>query len=148
MGQAGRTEAVLPEHVALTAMLDNTSQVHSNQFMIDQNPERYVGGQLIVYGGIAFNVFLGLSSPDVGENSLGDVEYRTGRHSGPVFAGDTLFAATEIRARRELPGREDLGIVDTTLRGYKPVKKSGAFEKVEVFSLERSIALKRRSHYL
>lgn len=142
----GRT--ITTEHIALTAELDNTSQVHCNQFLIDQDPTKYIGGQLIVYGGIAFNVFLGLSSPDVGENSLGDVEYRTGRHSGPVFAGDTLFATTEIRAKRDFPGRGDVGIVDTILRGFKPVKKKDAWERVEVFHLERSIALKRRSHYV
>jgi len=141
----GRT--LTTEHIALTAELDNTSQVHCNQFLIDQNPSRYIGGQLIVYGGIPFNVFLGLSSPDVGENSLGDVEYRTGRHSGPVFAGDTLFASTEIRGKREFPGRADIGIVDTVLRGFKPVKKNDAWERVEVFYLERAIAVKKRSHY-
>jgi 2-methylfumaryl-CoA hydratase len=141
----GRT--ITTEHIALTAQLDNTSQVHSNQFLIDQDPSKYIGGRLIVYGGIAFNVFLGLSSPDVGENSLGDVEYRTGRHSGPVFAGDTLFATTEICGKRDFPGREDLGIVDTRLRGFKPVKKGDAWERTEVFYLERAIALKRRSYY-
>lgn len=141
----GRT--LTTEHIALTAQLDNTSQVHCNQFLIDQNPAKYLGGQLVIYGGIAFNVFLGLSSPDVGENSLGDVEYATGRHTGPVFAGDTLFGATDIRGKRDFPGRPDLGIVDTTLRGWKPVRKGDAWERAEVFVLERAIAVKRRSHY-
>jgi 2-methylfumaryl-CoA hydratase len=142
----GRT--LTSEHIALTAQLDNTSQVHCNQFLIDQNPAKFLGGQLVIYGGIAFNVFLGLSSPDVGENSLGDVEYATGRHTGPVFAGDTLFAATEIRGKRDFPGRADLGIVDTTLRGWKPVRKGDTWERTEVFVLERAIAVKRRSHYI
>ena len=31
-------------------ILDNTSQVHCNQFMIDQDPDQYVGGQLIIFG--------------------------------------------------------------------------------------------------
>lgn len=141
----GRT--LTTEHIALTAQLDNTSQVHCNQFLIDQNPAKFLGGQLVVYGGIAFNVFLGLSSPDIGENSLGDVEYTTGRHTGPVFAGDTLLATTEIRAKRDFPGRPDLGIVDVVLRGFKPVKKGDAWERSEVFHLERSTALKRKSHY-
>jgi 2-methylfumaryl-CoA hydratase len=142
----GRT--ITTEHIALTAQLDNTSQVHCNQFLIDRNPEKYLGGQLIVYGGIPFNVCLGLACPDVGENSLGDVRYPTGRHTAPVFAGDTLFAATEIRGKRELPGRADLGIVETTLRGHKFVKKADDWEKMEVFVLERELAVKRRSHYV
>ena len=85
----GRT--VTTAHMELTAMLDNTSQVHSNQYMIDQNPEKYIGGQLIVYGGIPFNLCLGLSCPDVGDNAVGDIVYVTGRHTGPIFVGDTVF---------------------------------------------------------
>ncbi|MGH7818828.1 MAG: MaoC family dehydratase, partial [Candidatus Binatia bacterium] len=141
----GRT--ITTEHIALTAQLDNTSQVHCNQFLIDQDPAKYIGGRLIVYGGIAFQIFLGLSSPDVGENSLGDVFYKTGRHTGPVFAGDTLLASTEILGKRDFPGRPDLGIVETILRGFKPVKKGEIWERTEVFYLEREIALKRRSDY-
>ena len=141
----GRT--ITAEHIALTAELDNTSQVHCNQTMIDRNPERYIGGQLIVYGGIPFNICLGLSCPDVGENSLADLVYRTGRHTAPVFAGDTLFAATEIRGKRDFPARDDLGIVETTLRGHKFTRKGESSEKVEVFVLERDVAVKRRSHY-
>jgi len=128
-------------------MLDNTSQVHCNQWMIDQDPERFLGGQLIVYGGIPFSLCLGLSSPDVADNALGDVRYATGRHTAPAFAGDTVFATTDIRGLGDLPGRPDLGVLDTVLRGHKFVRKGGAAEKVEIFYLEREIAVKRRSHY-
>lgn len=141
----GRT--MTSEHIALTAMLDNTSQVHCNQHMIDQNPERFVGGQLIIFGGIPFQLCLGLSCPDVADNSLGDIVYTTGRHTAPLFAGDTVFASTEIVATRDLPDRPDLGALDTILRGHKFVTRDGAPEKVEIFYLERSIAVKRRSHY-
>jgi 2-methylfumaryl-CoA hydratase len=142
-----RGRVITTDHIMLTGILDNTSQVHCNQWMIDQDPERYVGGQLIVFGGIPFQLCLGLSSADVADNSLGDVRYATGRHTAPSFAGDTLFASTEIRATRELPDRPDLGILDTVLRGHKFARKGTAAEKVEIFYLEREIAVKRRSHY-
>jgi 2-methylfumaryl-CoA hydratase len=141
----GRT--VTTAHMELTAMLDNTSQVHSNQYMVDQNPGKYIGGQLIVYGGIPFNLCLGLSCPDVGDNALGDVCYITGRHTGPVFVGDTIFATTEIKDKRDYPVRPDLGIVSTILRGHKFVKKGETWEKMEIFYLEREMAVKRRSYY-
>jgi acyl dehydratase len=83
----------------------------------------------------------------VADNALGDVRYATGRHTAPSFAGDTVFASTEIRATRDLPGRPDLGVLDTVLRGHKFVKKGATAEKVEIFHLEREIAVKRRSHY-
>ncbi len=142
-----RGRVMTSEHVALTAMLDNTSQVHCNQFMIDQNPERYVGGQLIVFGGIPFNLCLGLSCPDIADNALTDIIYRSGRHTAPLFAGDTVFASTEIRGKRDWPERPDLGVLETVLHGHKFVRRDGKPERVEIFYLERELALKRRTHY-
>jgi len=141
----GRT--MTTEHIALTAMSDNTSQVHSNQHLIDQSPERFIGGQLIIYGGIPFNLCLGLSCPDVADNALSDIVYTSGRHTAPIFAGDTVFASTEITGTREYPDRPDLGVLETILRGHKYARQNGRVEKVEIFHLERSLAVKRRSHY-
>jgi 2-methylfumaryl-CoA hydratase len=154
----GRT--MTTEHIHLTAVLDNTSQVHCNQFMIDQNPKQYVGGQLIIFGGVPFTLCLGLSCPDVGDNALGDLVYRTGRHTAPLFAGDTVFAATEILGKRDLPGRPDAGVLSTRLLGHKFEKaKDGeklegeaadapaGFKKTRIFELERELVVKRRSHY-
>jgi 2-methylfumaryl-CoA hydratase len=141
----GRT--MTSEHIALTAMLDNTSQVHCNQHMIDQNPSRYLGGQLIIWGGIPFQLCLGLSCPDVADNALGDIVYPTGRHTAPLFAGDTVFASTEIAHKRDFAGRPDLGVLETILHGHKFVRKDSGVERVDIFHLERTLAVKRRSHY-
>ncbi|MBM4383885.1 MAG: MaoC family dehydratase [Deltaproteobacteria bacterium] len=140
----GRT--MTSEHIHLTAILDNTSQVHCNQHMIDLNPEQYVGGQLIIFGGIPFVLCLGLSCPDVADNALGDLTYTTGKHTAPLFAGDTVFAATEILGKRDLTGRPDLGVISTRLFGYKPKAKQST-ERVQIFELDREIVVKRRSHY-
>jgi 2-methylfumaryl-CoA hydratase len=142
-----RARVVTTDHIMLTGVLDNTSQVHCNQWMIDQEPERYLGGQLIVWGGIPFMLCLGISSADVGDNALADIRYRTGRHTAPIFAGDTVFASTEIKGAGEFPGRPDLGVLDTVLRGHKFVSRDGKVERVEIFYLEREVAVKRRSHY-
>jgi 2-methylfumaryl-CoA hydratase len=142
-----RGRVVTTDHIMLTGILDNTSQVHCNQWMIDSEPERYIGGQLIVFGGIPFNLCLGLSCADVGDNSLADLRYATGRHTAPIFAGDTVFASSEIRGVRDFPGRADLAVLDTILRGHKFVRKDGAAERVEIFHLERELLVKRRSHY-
>ena len=142
-----RGRVVTDEHIWLTGMLDNTSQVHSNQTMIDRDPQRYLGGRLVVFGGIPFNLCLGLSCPDIADNSLYDLVYTTGTHSAPIFMGDTVFASTEIRSRREFPGREDLGILEVTLHGHKFERSEGEEKRIEFFSLERELAVKRRSHY-
>ena len=149
----GRT--VTDEHIHLTGILDNTSQVHCNQHMIDLDPSQYLGGELIIFGGIPFVLCLGLSGPDVSDNALGDVVYHTGRHTAPLQKGDTVFAATEILANDDYPGRPDLGIARTRLLGHKFAREEGAshedaapgFKKVPIFTLDRDIAVKRRSHY-
>jgi 2-methylfumaryl-CoA hydratase len=149
----GRT--VTEEHIQLTGILDNTSQVHCNQQMIDWNPKQYVGGKLIIFGGLPFILCLGLSGPDVGDNALGDVVYKTGRHTAPLFAGDTVFAATEILEKHDYPERPDLGLVETRLFGHKFEPDPGAtneeapegWKKTPIFELDRQIAVKRRSHY-
>jgi 2-methylfumaryl-CoA hydratase len=165
----GRT--MTDEHIHLTAVLDNTSQVHCNQYMIDLDPTQYVGGRLIIFGGIPFTLCLGLSSPDVGDNALGDIVYKTGRHTAPLFAGDTVFAATEVLGKRDYPGRPDLGVLETRLLGHKfervesgggpppgkdaerprseakPSEAPEGWKKTPIFELEREIAVKRRSQY-
>ncbi len=161
-----RGRVVTDEHVALTAILDNTSQVHCNQFMIDRDPERYAGGKLIIFGGIPFTLCLGLSCPDVGDNALGDVIYTTGRHTAPLFAGDTVFAATEVLGKEDHPSRPDVGVVSTRLLGHKferadaasaaeggarseaePSDAPPGWKKTQIFTLDRQLAVKRRSHY-
>lgn len=145
-----RGRLITDEHIALTAQLDNTSQVHCNQHMIDMNPEKYIGGRLIIFGGIPFNLCLGVSCPDIADNALADVIYTTGRHVAPLFSGDTVFAETDIRECRDYPGREDLGLLVVTLRGHKfrhPKEGDPTAVKVDIFVLEREIAVKRRSHY-
>ncbi len=142
-----RGRVMTDEHIWLTGMLDNTSQVHCNQTMIDRDPPRYLGGRLVVFGGIPFNLCLGLSCPDIADNSLYDLVYTTGRHTAPIFTGDTVFASTEIRGKRDLPGRDDLGILEVTLHGHKFDRSSGEEKRIEIFYLERELAIKRRSHY-
>jgi 2-methylfumaryl-CoA hydratase len=142
-----RGRVMTDEHIFLTGMLDNTSQVHCNQTMIDRDPARYLGGRLVVYGGIPFALCLGLSCPDVADNSLCDLVYTTGRHTAPIFSGDTVFATTEIRARRDFPGRPDLGLLAVTLRGHKFERSPEGEKQVAIFELERELSVKRRSHY-
>jgi 2-methylfumaryl-CoA hydratase len=150
-----RARTVTSEHIWLTGILDNTSQVHCNQHMIDVDPEQYVGGELIVFGGIPFTLCLGLSGPDVGDNALGDLVYKTGSHTAPLFAGDTVYAATDVLGTRDHPARDDVGVVQTRLLGFKYQRDAGAthddappgWKKIKIFTLDRDVVVKRRSHY-
>ncbi len=150
-----RARTMTDEHIQLTGILDNTSQVHCNRQMIEVDPSAYVGGELIIFGGIPFVLCLGLSSPDIGDNSMGDVVYRSGRHTAPLFSGDTVYAATEVLGKSDYPDRPDLGLVDTRLLGHKFERADGeehedappGWKKTRIFELDRQVAVRRRSHY-
>ena len=57
--------------------------------------------------------------------------------------------------KRDLESRDDLGVLETKLLGHKFVPDDSeehddapkGWKKVQIFELEREIAVKRRSHY-
>ena len=50
-----------------------------------------------------------------------------GAHANPIFAGDTLYAWTDVLAREPLPGRADLGACASA---WSPSKRRPTAEDV------------------
>jgi acyl dehydratase len=75
-------------------------------------------GQILVNSMFTMAVIIGLS---VGETTLGTTVGNLGfdetRFPNPVFIGDTIYAATEVRAARPSKSRPDWGIVTFEHRG-------------------------------
>ncbi len=67
-------------------------------------------GKRIAYGGAVLSLARSLSFNGLA-NAFHIAAINSGRHIAPVFAGDTIYAWTEIIDRRELPGRRDVGVV-------------------------------------
>jgi itaconyl-CoA hydratase len=89
--QRGRTITESDNHV-FTSLVMNTAELHFNQDLIDKNPDAYVGGKLLVYGGVVLAFTVGLASEDTSENAIAEVEMDNGKHTNPVFHGDTIYA--------------------------------------------------------
>jgi 2-methylfumaryl-CoA hydratase len=90
------------EHQLATRLYQNTARVHFNQHQ--QNASR--SGRRLVYGGHVISVAHALSFDGL-ENLLGMAAWNGGSHTNPTFAGDTLFAWTDVLERIEL-GRDDV----------------------------------------
>ncbi|MEX2246198.1 MAG: MaoC family dehydratase [Dehalococcoidia bacterium] len=101
------------EHQLATRLYQNTARVHFNQ--LQQAASRQ--GRRIVYGGHVISVVQALSFDGL-ENVLGIAAWNAGSHTNPTFAGDTLFAWTEVLERVEL-GRADVGGLRLRLAGVK-----------------------------
>jgi 2-methylfumaryl-CoA hydratase len=103
------------EHQMATRLYQNTARVHFNQYQ--QNASRH--GRRIVYGGHVISVAHALTF-DGFENMLGIAAWNAGSHTNPTFAGDTLFAWSEVLDRIDI-GRDDIGALRLRLVGVKNV---------------------------
>ncbi len=133
----GRTVSELDNYL-VTLLTLNTAQAHFNReymarMMEGAFPER------LVMGAVTMSICIGLSSEDLSENAIADLEYTAVSFPAPVFHGDTIHAETEVLEVREAD-RPDAGIVRCRVTGRK---QDGS----TVFVGERTFLVKRRSHW-
>jgi 2-methylfumaryl-CoA hydratase len=92
------------EHQIATRLYQNTAKVHFDQ--IAANEGRF--GKRLIYGGHIISLARALSFNGLG-NAFRIVAINAGAHANPAFAGNTVFAWSEVLGKFELPGRRDLG---------------------------------------
>lgn len=92
------------EHQIATRLYQNTARVHFNQYAEGQG--RF--GRRLVYGGHVISLARALSFNGLA-NAFHIAAINGGRHVAPLFAGNTVFAWSEILAKAELPNRTDVG---------------------------------------
>jgi 2-methylfumaryl-CoA hydratase len=92
------------EHQLATRLYQNTARVHFNQHAEAQG--RF--GRRLVYGGHVISLARSLSFNGLG-NAFRIAAINGGQHVNPVFAGDTIYAWSEVLERIELPSRADVG---------------------------------------
>jgi len=92
------------EHQMATRLYQNTARVHFNQH--SEGAGRF--GRRLVYGGHVISIARALSFNGLA-NAFHVAAINGGRHVAPVFAGDTVYAWSEILAKAELAGRRDVG---------------------------------------
>jgi 2-methylfumaryl-CoA hydratase len=102
------------EHQLATRLWQNTARVHFDGY--GQKSSRI--GRRLVYGGHVISLARGLSFNGL-ENAFHIAGINGGRHVAPIFAGDTLYAWSEILDKQPLPGRDDVGAMRVRLTGLK-----------------------------
>jgi 2-methylfumaryl-CoA hydratase len=102
------------EHQLATRLWQNTARVHFDAFA--QKSSRI--GRRLVYGGHVISLARSLSYNGL-ENAFHVAGINGGRHVAPIFAGDTLYAWSEILDKQALPGRDDVGALRVRLTGLK-----------------------------
>jgi 2-methylfumaryl-CoA hydratase len=92
------------EHQIATRLYQNNARIHFNLFA--EAKGRF--GRRLIYGGHVISLARALSFNGLA-NAFHVAAINGGRHVSPLFAGDTVFAWSEVLAAVELNGRGDVG---------------------------------------
>jgi len=96
-------------------------------------------GRPLVNSCLTLSIVVGMSVDDVSYQAIGNLGWDKVRLTAPVFAGDTIYAESEVLAKRESKSRPTQGLVTVRTRG---LKADGA----EFMSFERTVLVPKRGH--
>ncbi len=120
------------DNISFTLLTSNTNQIHFN----NDYGTKTEFGQCLVNSTLTLAIVTGMCVADVSENgfALGWDEVRM---PNPLFAGDTLYAETEVVEKRESRSRPGQGVVKVKHRG---IKQDGTI----VIEMTRSVMVWKR----
>jgi acyl dehydratase len=101
------------DNIWFTCLTMNTNQIHFNV----PYAEGTQFGRPLVNSALTMAVVLGLTVPDTSENAAANLGWTDIKLPAPVFAGDTLWAESEIVDKRESRTKPNVGIVSMRCRG-------------------------------
>jgi len=126
------------EHQIATRLYQNAAKVHFN--LHSESQGRF--GRRLIYGGHVISLARALSFNGLA-NAFHIAAINGGRHVAPLFAGDTVFAWSEVLETAALPGRADVGAlrlrtVATKNRpcGDFPLRQGEGYEPSVVLDLD------------
>ena len=102
------------EHQIATRLYQNTAKVHFNQHEQAQSQFK----RRLVYGGVVISLARALSFNGFA-NAFHVAAVNGGRHVAPCFAGDTVYAWSEVLEAAEIPNRRDVGALRVRLAAVK-----------------------------
>jgi 2-methylfumaryl-CoA hydratase len=133
------------EHMVATRLYHNAARVHFNQFT--ESKGRF--GRRLIYGGHAMSLARALSFNGF-VNAFHVTAINGGRHVAPLFAGDTVFAWSEVLAAADLPGRSDVGALRLRTIATKdrpcanfPLKEGDGYNPAVILDLDYWVLIPR-----
>ena len=96
-------------------------------------------GKPLVNSCLTLSIVAGMSVSDLSQKAIGNLGWDKIKLSAPVFAGDTIYAESEVLAKRESRSRPGQGIVTAQTTGNKA-------DGTVFISYERSFLVPKRGH--
>ena len=98
-------------------------------------------GRCIVASPFTVSLIVGMSVSDVSQKAIANLGWTDIKLTHPVFAGDTLYAESEVLGKRESKSRADAGIVSVRSTGKNQ-------DGTVVCTFDRTMLVQRRGHAL
>ena len=141
-GATGFTGRLVAEHMLATRLWQNTAKVH---FDVTQRED----GRRLIYGGHAISLARALSFNGLA-NAFHVAAINGGRHVAPLFAGDTIFAWSEVLASAEIQSRKDVGALRLRTVATKdrpcpdfPLKAGDEYDPAVILDLDYWVLMPR-----
>lgn len=96
-------------------------------------------GRPLVNSCLTLSIVVGMTVSDVSQKAIGNLGWTDIKLSAPVFAGDTLYAESEVLTKRESASRPTQGIV--TVRTWGRKQDGSVF-----ISFDRAVLIPKRGH--
>ncbi|MEJ2540766.1 MAG: MaoC family dehydratase [Gemmatimonadota bacterium] len=136
------------EHMTACRLFQNTARVHFNQHV--EGEGRF--GRRIIYGGYLISLARALSFNGLG-NALSVVAINGGRHTAPTFAGDTVYAWSEVLDRFPVAGNPTAGALrlrtvatkNRSCRDHPRLLEDGTYDPAVVLDLDYTVVMPRRT---
>lgn len=116
-----------------TLLTMNTHPVHFDAEFAASEPF----GRLLVNSCLTLSMVVGMSVRDVSQRAIANLGWQDVRLTNPVFVGETIYARSEVVARRPSASRPDAGLITVRTIGEKSTGE-------EFMSFERTMLIHRR----
>ena len=134
------------EHMMAARLYQNTARVHFNHHV--EKDGRF--GRRIIYGGHIISLARALSFNGLA-NAIRVAAINGGRHTAPTFAGDTVYAWSEVLDKAALPGRDDIGALrlrtvatkDRSCADFPFKNEDGGYDPAVVLDLDYTVLMPR-----
>jgi len=123
------------DNINFTLMTMNTHPLHFDRAYAEKSEF----GQPVVNSTLTLSIVVGMSVSDLSQKAIANLGWNDIRLTAPVFNGDTLYAESEVLAKRESAKRPNQGVVTVRTKG---VKSDGT----EFMSFERTMLVPKRGH--
>ena len=117
-----------------TLLTVNTNPIHFDSHYASQTEF----GKPLVNSTLTLALVTGLTVADVSQYAV-NLGWDEVRMPAPVFEGDTIYAQTEVMARRESKSRPNMGLVEIKTTGFKQ-------DGTVVMTFRRNILVYKRGH--